>query len=157
MLRLGVVGTYWIESVAPLLFFAPVRSLRILSALSQVFLQLLIIATGNYNFFNFLTITLSVSLVDDCFFGSSECYMLASMYSSYCSNVYSLEGSPWSVPCSTVVTYSPHILTTCRRGLFGLKRQGRESQALSRDCHNNTYSLHDHLQRLLPLPLCLYE
>ncbi|XP_064399598.1 lipase maturation factor 2-like isoform X2 [Halichondria panicea] len=69
LLKLGVVGTYWIESVTPLLFFVPVRSLRLLGFLAQVLLQLLIIATGNYNFFNLLTITLSFSLVDDRFLG----------------------------------------------------------------------------------------
>lgn len=34
----------------------------------QVFLQIGIIATGNYNFFNFLTICLCISLLDDQFF-----------------------------------------------------------------------------------------
>ncbi len=35
-------------------------------------LQVLIIATGNYNFFNILTITLCVSLLDDHFLGYGE-------------------------------------------------------------------------------------
>ena len=34
-----------------------------------MFLQVVIIATGNYNFFNLLTITLCFSLVDDVFLG----------------------------------------------------------------------------------------
>ena len=72
LLKIGVVGTYWVESVAPLLFFLPVRSLRILAFLSQILLQVLIIITGNYNFFNLLTITLSMSLADDWFFGRSK-------------------------------------------------------------------------------------
>ncbi len=38
----------------------------------QVFLQVLIMLTGNYNFFNVVTITLSVSLLDDEFF-SCKC------------------------------------------------------------------------------------
>lgn len=36
--------------------------------LFQVYLQICIIATGNYNFFNFLTICLCISLLDDQFF-----------------------------------------------------------------------------------------
>lgn len=35
----------------------------------QVSLQVLIIATGNYNFFNLLTVVLCLSLVDDRFLG----------------------------------------------------------------------------------------
>ncbi|KAK7486421.1 hypothetical protein BaRGS_00022345 [Batillaria attramentaria] len=64
-LKLGVVGTYVIEIGFPFLFFVPVRSLRIISFYSQVLLQVLIIATGNYNFFNILTIALCIPLVDD--------------------------------------------------------------------------------------------
>ena len=62
--KLSVVGTYFIEIVVPLMFFLPLRSVRIFSFLSQVLLQLAIIATGNYNFFNLLAITLSFSLLD---------------------------------------------------------------------------------------------
>lgn len=68
-LKLSVVATYIIEIAVPFLFFAPVRSLRLFSFWSQVLLQLLIIITGNYNFFNVLTITLCVSLLDDEFLG----------------------------------------------------------------------------------------
>lgn len=65
ILQLGVVFTYVIEIAIPILFFVPVRPLRIFSFYSQCFLQMMIIATGNYNFFNLLTITLCLSLVDD--------------------------------------------------------------------------------------------
>ncbi|KAL1442859.1 hypothetical protein MTO96_046222, partial [Rhipicephalus appendiculatus] len=68
VLRLGVVFTFVVEIAIPPLFFAPVRSLRIFSFYSQIFLQLLIIATGNYNFFNLLTITMCLSLADDALF-----------------------------------------------------------------------------------------
>ena len=103
---MSVVGTYFIEIAAPILFFLPVRSLRLLGFwtqasssithtmymymyihdtmsclcvneyrvrfVAQVFLQVLIIITGNYNFFNLLTITLCFALVDDAFFSNSE-------------------------------------------------------------------------------------
>ncbi|XP_050040711.1 lipase maturation factor 2-like [Dermacentor andersoni] len=65
ILQLGVVFTFVIEIAIPLLFFVPVRPLRIFCFYSQVFLQMMIIATGNYNFFNLLTMTLCLSLVDD--------------------------------------------------------------------------------------------
>jgi len=65
--RLSVVLTYVIEIGIPFLAFAPVRILRILVYCSEVFLQLLILLTGNYNFFNLLTIVLCVSLLDDKF------------------------------------------------------------------------------------------
>ncbi|CAG0886263.1 unnamed protein product [Darwinula stevensoni] len=65
MQKLSVVGTFLIEIPIPLLFFAPVRSLRIFAFYSQVLLQVAIILTGNYNFFNVLTLVLCLSLVDD--------------------------------------------------------------------------------------------
>ncbi|XP_060608284.1 lipase maturation factor 2-like [Ruditapes philippinarum] len=68
-LQLSVVMTYVIEIAIPFLFFAPVRSLRLFSFWCQVLLQLLIIVTGNYNFFNLLTIALSIALLDDDFLG----------------------------------------------------------------------------------------
>jgi hypothetical protein len=63
--KLSVVGTYYIEIIVPFLFFMPMRSLRVYAFLNQVFFQLCIILTGNYNFFNILTIALCLSLLDD--------------------------------------------------------------------------------------------
>ncbi|KAM6292804.1 LOW QUALITY PROTEIN: lipase maturation factor 2 [Porphyrio hochstetteri] len=63
--KLSVVATYVIEVAVPLLFFAPVRRLRLFAFYSQVLLQVLIILTGNYNFFNMLTIALAASLLDE--------------------------------------------------------------------------------------------
>ncbi|XP_048584613.1 lipase maturation factor 2 isoform X2 [Nematostella vectensis] len=65
--RLSVVITYVIEMGLPFLFFVPVRVIRIFAYFGQVFLQLLILITGNYNFFNLLTMTLCISLLDDVF------------------------------------------------------------------------------------------
>lgn len=53
-----------VELAAPLLFFAP-RRLRLLACGTTVALETLIAATGNYAFFNLLTIALAVLLVDD--------------------------------------------------------------------------------------------
>ncbi|CAL1533703.1 unnamed protein product [Lymnaea stagnalis] len=66
-LKLSCVITYVIELPIPFLFFSPVTSLRVFAFWSQVLLQMSIIITGNYNFFNLLTITLCLSLLDDSF------------------------------------------------------------------------------------------
>ncbi|XP_036376309.1 lipase maturation factor 2a [Megalops cyprinoides] len=63
--KLSVVGTFVIEIAFPFLFFAPIRCLRLGAFYLQVLLQVLIILTGNYNFFNLLTLTLCFSLLDD--------------------------------------------------------------------------------------------
>ncbi|XP_068973628.1 lipase maturation factor 2-like [Bombus flavifrons] len=67
-LRFTTVIVNIIELVIPFLFFFPNRKVRIIAFYTQVFLQIHIIATGNYNFFNFLTICLCISLLDDQFF-----------------------------------------------------------------------------------------
>ncbi|XP_068131999.1 lipase maturation factor 2 [Hyperolius riggenbachi] len=63
--KLSVVATYVIEIGLPWLFFLPSQRLRSFSFYFQVLLQVLIIFTGNYNFFNLLTLVLCVSLLDD--------------------------------------------------------------------------------------------
>lgn len=63
--KLSVVATYVIEIGIPWLFFLPSRRLRLFSFYSQVLLQVLIILTGNYNFFNLLTLVLCIPLLDD--------------------------------------------------------------------------------------------
>ncbi|XP_007439833.2 lipase maturation factor 2, partial [Python bivittatus] len=63
--KFSVVATYVIEIAIPPLFFVPLRRLRLFAFYTQVFLQVLIILTGNYNFFNMLTVVLSFSLLDD--------------------------------------------------------------------------------------------
>nr|XP_020036719.1 lipase maturation factor 2 [Castor canadensis] len=63
--KLSVVATFLIEIAVPPLFFAPIRRLRLAAFYTQVLLQVLIIITGNYNFFNLLTLVLTTSLLDD--------------------------------------------------------------------------------------------
>lgn len=60
------------ELLCPWLFFAPIRSLRIFSFYWQVFLQINIIATGNYGFLNFMIIVMLFSLLDDSHFKSNS-------------------------------------------------------------------------------------
>ncbi|XP_005802101.1 lipase maturation factor 2 isoform X2 [Xiphophorus maculatus] len=63
--KLSVVGTFIIEIPVPFLFFSPLRRLRLAAFYMQLLLQVLIILSGNYNFFNLLTVTLCLSLLDD--------------------------------------------------------------------------------------------
>ncbi|XP_020483275.2 lipase maturation factor 2a [Labrus bergylta] len=63
--KLSVSGTFIIEIAVPLLFFSPLRRLRLGAFYLQVLLQVLIVFTGNYNFFNLLTLALCLSLLDD--------------------------------------------------------------------------------------------
>jgi lipase maturation factor 1 len=62
--KLMVLGTYLLEIGVPLLIFGP-RPVRLAACAGMIFLQLLIFGTGNYNFFNLLTIALALLLVDD--------------------------------------------------------------------------------------------
>lgn len=54
------------ELVIPFLFFAP-RRLRLTGCFAAIFFQLLIVATGNYCFFNLLAMALCLFLLDDAF------------------------------------------------------------------------------------------
>ena len=62
--KISVLGMFIVEGIIPFLIFMP-RRLRFFACISFVFLQLLIIATGNYGFFNLLTIVLCILLLDD--------------------------------------------------------------------------------------------
>src|SRR5262249_50855284 len=57
-------ATYVCELAVPLLFWAP-APLRAAAFLALLAFQLIIIATANYAFFNYLTIALSLFLLDD--------------------------------------------------------------------------------------------
>jgi hypothetical protein len=62
--RLSVGFMFWCELIAPFLIFTPRRP-RMIGFASLVTLQVLILATGNYGFFNLLSIVLCLSLVED--------------------------------------------------------------------------------------------
>jgi hypothetical protein len=62
--QLSCAVMFVIELAVPFLIFGP-RAARLIAAAAFIFFQLLIIATGNYTFFNWLTITLAVMLCDD--------------------------------------------------------------------------------------------
>lgn len=65
MLKFGVVWTFVAELAIPFMFYAPNSAIRRFAFWTQVLFQLGIILTGNYNFFNLLTIVLCLSLLLD--------------------------------------------------------------------------------------------
>jgi len=66
--KFSTFSMFAVELGASLLIFAP-RRLRHLGAMAMIGLQLLIAATGNYTFFNLLTIALCLLLFDDAVLG----------------------------------------------------------------------------------------
>ncbi|KAL6073670.1 Lipase maturation factor 2 [Balamuthia mandrillaris] len=68
--RLCVAIMFVIEVVVPFWFLIPNRLLLRTAALLQIILQVVIMLTGNYTFFNYLTIILSMTLLDDAFLNS---------------------------------------------------------------------------------------
>lgn len=59
-----------VELLLPWFIFVPTRWLRVVNGAGQLALQIAIMATGNYNFFNFLTSALAIALLDNSAFDS---------------------------------------------------------------------------------------
>jgi hypothetical protein len=64
--KFSCVSMFAVELGMPMLMFGP-RKLRVTGAIGVIGLQLLILATGNYGFFNLLAIVLCIPLLDDVF------------------------------------------------------------------------------------------
>tara|TARA_A100000164_G_scaffold238246_1_gene211639 strand:- start:409 stop:2445 length:2037 start_codon:yes stop_codon:yes gene_type:complete len=62
--KISLLFTYFCELIVPFLIFFP-RRIKRLSGLVLILFQFLIIMTGNYGFFNFLTIVICFTLFDD--------------------------------------------------------------------------------------------
>ena len=62
--KLSLIFTYWCELIVPFMIFFP-RRIRRIAFFSLILFQVLIILTGNYGFFNLLTIILCITLFDD--------------------------------------------------------------------------------------------
>ncbi len=60
----SVAFCLFVEIIVPFFIWAP-RRLRLIACALLIFLQVMIGATGNYNFFNLLTIALCLLLIDD--------------------------------------------------------------------------------------------
>lgn len=54
--------------VLPFLYFSPIRAVRVTGFTLQIFLQICVVLTGNFNFRDILVFTLTLSLLDDQFF-----------------------------------------------------------------------------------------
>lgn len=65
--KVATLSVFFVEIVLPFLFFAP-PPIRFAMAAIQIVLQLGIIITGNYAFFNILTIGMCVLLIDNGYF-----------------------------------------------------------------------------------------
>lgn len=70
--KLSTALVYMFMSGTGILFFSPFRSHRLIAFVIQSSLQILIALTGNYNFFNLLTVVLCFGLIDDQFLGYSS-------------------------------------------------------------------------------------
>jgi len=62
--KISVAIMLFIEIIVPFFFFAP-RRLRYIAGFLTIFLQIIIFATGNYTFFNLLSVSLCLFLFDD--------------------------------------------------------------------------------------------
>ena len=62
--KIALGFTYWSELIIPFMIFFP-RRMRRIAFFSLIIFQTLIIMTGNYGFFNLLTIVICVTLIDD--------------------------------------------------------------------------------------------
>ena len=62
--KLALLITYAVELILPFFIFLP-RRLKNIAVAGLMFLQVMIIITGNYGFFNLLTVLLCLSLLDD--------------------------------------------------------------------------------------------
>ena len=71
-LHLAVIIHFVIEIAVPFMFFTPFRTLKLFSFYTQIFLQIAIALSGNYNFFNLLTMVLCLTLLDDDMFRQSR-------------------------------------------------------------------------------------
>jgi hypothetical protein len=72
--KASVIFTFIVELGLPVLMFGP-RRLKQIAAFGTIALQVLIILTGNYTFFNYLAIALCLFLLDDAFFAGKKKYV----------------------------------------------------------------------------------
>jgi hypothetical protein len=64
--KISTASVFFVELLLPFLMFGP-RRLKQIAAAGTILLQILILLTGNYTFFNLLTIALCLFLLDDRF------------------------------------------------------------------------------------------
>ena len=62
--KVSTASVFFVELILPFLMFGP-RRLKQIAAVGTILFQILILLTGNYTFFNLLTIALCLFLLDD--------------------------------------------------------------------------------------------
>jgi lipase maturation factor 1 len=100
--RMSVTFVFFVELVVPLLVLAP-RRIRLFAGLAITVLQLLIFVTGNYAFFNLLTISLCLFVLDDAALSRT----LPKRFMSHLASRAHARGRPvwWRVVCGVVATF----------------------------------------------------
>jgi hypothetical protein len=126
--KASTAGTLFVELAMPWLILTP-RRLRATAGVTFILLQLLIALTGNYAFFNLLTIALALTLLDDAH--------VLDVVSGFWRTVAKLSVAyafRRTVPASDVSTATADVLTatvgpTFRSGAHGLERIHRVAVA----------------------------
>lgn len=108
--KVSVIGMFAVELVIPFLIFAP-RRLRTAGCIGLIGLQILILLTGNYCFFNLLTIALCLLLIDDVTWKGL-------LSKRFMPNFQSVENSPhrYRRVCIAVVAMLLFVLSSVRFG-----------------------------------------
>ena len=99
--RLSVGFLFFVELVVPLLLLAP-RRIRFFAAFAITLLQLLILLTGNYAFFNLLTIALCLFAFDDVALGSALPKKILEWRSS---SRQARPGPAWRAVCTSLACF----------------------------------------------------
>jgi lipase maturation factor 1 len=100
--RMSVIFVFFVELVVPWFVLAP-RRLRLFAGLAITLLQLLIFLTGNYAFFNLLTISLCLFVLDDAALGR----VLPRRLTLRLTKRIHISGRPvwWRAVCGMVATF----------------------------------------------------
>ena len=108
--KVSVIGMFAVELVIPFLIFAP-RRLRTAGCIGLIGLQVLILLTGNYCFFNLLAIALCLLLIDDVTWKGL-------LSKRFMPNFQSVENSPhrYRRVCIAVVAMLLFVLSSVRFG-----------------------------------------
>jgi hypothetical protein len=100
-----VAGVFFIEIIVPFFVFLP-RRFRLFAAWSFIILQSSIILTGNYNFFNLLTILLCLFLFDDRDFENR-------IPAKFVAKIQMIQASPGKLSTFIAGTWMSLVLLTC--------------------------------------------
>lgn len=93
---------FFIELVVPFFIFVPGK-LRLIAAFSMILLQVLILVTGNYTFFNWLTILLCLLLLDDALLEKIKLVPLSGLFRSLIARASPRRGGFWDKARSIVL------------------------------------------------------